>query len=93
MHEVSHFGRRFALITLKNILKGVKRKEEKILSKLEWNQFLESETLSFSQITYRFSYYHAYQIFRKFSHEIRIFEDPVSQGGILKKVAPLSSLE
>ena len=48
MHEVSHFGRRFALITLKNILKGVKRKEEKILSKLEWNQFREGETLSFS---------------------------------------------
>ena len=28
MHEVSHFGRRFALITLKNILKGVKRNEK-----------------------------------------------------------------
>ena len=35
MHEVSHFGRRFALITLKNILKGVKRNEKKSFQ--NWN--------------------------------------------------------
>ena len=47
MHEVSHFGRRFALITLKNILKGVKRKEKNPF-KIGMEPISRGETLSFS---------------------------------------------
>jgi len=43
MHEVSHFGRRFALITPKVVVKGVKRREEKNPFKIG----MEVKTLSF----------------------------------------------